>query len=147
MLLLSVSIFLQTICHASFHGSHARLSVEALPLLRLFHVCVAVNCIYWEKQFPRLLSTQQLRDLAQKGCPLVGISDLTCDMEGSIEILNQTTTIDSSFFRYNDGRLESFSIIPHIKFIIFLHSATLKLPLLEYRNIRLIILINLCFQI
>ncbi|KAH9652953.1 alpha-aminoadipic semialdehyde synthase [Citrus sinensis] len=70
----------------------------------IFHEKIApyasaiINCIYWEKQFPRLLSTQQLRDLAQKGCPLVGISDLTCDMEGSIEILNQTTTIDSPFF-------------------------------------------------
>ncbi|KAH9804885.1 alpha-aminoadipic semialdehyde synthase [Citrus sinensis] len=73
----------------------------------IFHEKIApyasaiINCIYWEKQFPRLLSTQQLRDLAQKGCPLVGISDLTCDMEGSIEILNQTTTIDSPFFRYD----------------------------------------------
>lgn len=73
----------------------------------IFHKKIApyasaiINCIYWEKQFPRLLSTQQLRDLAQKGCPLVGISDLTCDMEGSIEILNQTTTIDSPFFRYD----------------------------------------------
>ncbi|KAJ4708727.1 Alpha-aminoadipic semialdehyde synthase [Melia azedarach] len=65
------------------------------------YASVIINCIYWEKQFPRLLSTQQLRNLAKKGCPLVGISDLTCDMRGSIEILNQTTTIDSPFFRYD----------------------------------------------
>ncbi|XP_044471189.1 alpha-aminoadipic semialdehyde synthase-like [Mangifera indica] len=65
------------------------------------YASVIVNCIYWERQFPRLLSTQQLQDLAKKGCPLVGISDLTCDMGGSIEIINQCTTIDSPFFRYD----------------------------------------------
>ncbi|XP_050216828.1 alpha-aminoadipic semialdehyde synthase-like [Mercurialis annua] len=65
------------------------------------YASVIVNCIYWEKKFPRLLTTRQLRDLASKGCPLTAITDLTCDMEGSIEILNQTTTIDSPFFRYD----------------------------------------------
>ncbi|XP_038710591.1 alpha-aminoadipic semialdehyde synthase-like isoform X2 [Tripterygium wilfordii] len=65
------------------------------------YASVIVNCIYWEKRFPRLLSTQQLKDLVSKGCPLVAISDLTCDMGGSIEIVNRTTTIDSPFFRYD----------------------------------------------
>ncbi|XP_017983422.1 PREDICTED: alpha-aminoadipic semialdehyde synthase [Theobroma cacao] len=65
------------------------------------YVSVFVNCIYWEKRFPRLLSTQQLQDLVRKGCHLIAISDLTCDMEGSIEILNRTTSIDSPFFRYD----------------------------------------------
>ncbi|EEF46191.1 alpha-aminoadipic semialdehyde synthase [Ricinus communis] len=65
------------------------------------YASVIINCIYWEKRFPRLLSTRQLRDLASKGCPLTAITDLTCDMEGSIEILNQTTTIDTPFFRYD----------------------------------------------
>ncbi|XWS70139.1 hypothetical protein CRYUN_Cryun03dG0023600 [Craigia yunnanensis] len=65
------------------------------------YVSVLVNCIYWEERFPRLLSTQQLQDLVRKGCPLVAISDLTCDMGGSIEIVSQTTSIDSPFFRYD----------------------------------------------
>ncbi|KAI4344673.1 hypothetical protein L6164_011872 [Bauhinia variegata] len=60
-----------------------------------------VNCMYWEKRFPRLLSTKQLQDLARKGCPLVGISDITCDIGGSIEFVNRTTSIDSPFFRYD----------------------------------------------
>jgi hypothetical protein len=59
-----------------------------------------VNCMYWEKRFPRLLSTKQLQDLIGTGCPLVGISDITCDIGGSIEFVNQTTSIDSPFFRY-----------------------------------------------
>ncbi|KAI3443496.1 hypothetical protein Pfo_000161 [Paulownia fortunei] len=62
---------------------------------------VIVNCMYWEKRFPRLLSTMQLQDLMRKGCPLVGISDITCDVGGSIEFVNQTTSIDSPFIRYD----------------------------------------------
>ncbi|KAA8534721.1 hypothetical protein F0562_029837 [Nyssa sinensis] len=65
------------------------------------HASVIVNCMYWEKRFPRLLSTKQLQDLMRKGCPLVGISDITCDIGGSIEFVNQTTLIDSAFFRYD----------------------------------------------
>ncbi|CAH8320965.1 unnamed protein product [Eruca vesicaria subsp. sativa] len=60
-----------------------------------------VNCMYWEKRFPRLLSTKQLQDLTAKGCPLTGICDITCDIGGSIEFVNRATTIDSPFFRFN----------------------------------------------
>ncbi|GAY37557.1 hypothetical protein CUMW_029940 [Citrus unshiu] len=63
------------------------------------YASVIVNCMYWEQRFPRLLSTQQLQDLVRKGCPLVGISDITCDIGGSLEFVNRTTSIDSSFFR------------------------------------------------
>lgn len=60
-----------------------------------------VNCMYWERRYPRLLTTQQFQDLMKNGCRLVGISDISCDIEGSIEFINQTTSIDSPFFRYN----------------------------------------------
>ncbi|CAA6658720.1 unnamed protein product [Spirodela intermedia] len=33
--------------------------------------------------------------------PLVGISDITCDIGGSMEFVNQTTSIEKPFFRYN----------------------------------------------
>ncbi|CAL1408934.1 unnamed protein product [Linum trigynum] len=65
------------------------------------YASVIVNCMYWEKRFHRLLSTQQLQDLMRKQCPLVGIADITCDINGSLEFVNQTTTIDSPFFRYD----------------------------------------------
>ncbi|XP_044463727.1 alpha-aminoadipic semialdehyde synthase [Mangifera indica] len=65
------------------------------------YASVIVNCMYWEKRFPRLLSTQQLQDLMKQGCPLVGISDITCDIGGSFEFVNQSTSIDSPFFRYD----------------------------------------------
>ncbi|KAH0970942.1 hypothetical protein GBA52_023098 [Prunus armeniaca] len=65
------------------------------------YTSVIVNCMYWEKRFPRLLSTKQFQDLMRKGCKLIGISDITCDIGGSIEFVNQTTSIDSPFFRYD----------------------------------------------
>lgn len=61
---------------------------------------LAVNCMYWEKRFPRLVSTQQLKELKEKGSPLVGISDITCDVGGSLEFVNQTTSFAKPFFRY-----------------------------------------------
>ncbi|XP_072952758.1 alpha-aminoadipic semialdehyde synthase isoform X1 [Typha angustifolia] len=60
-----------------------------------------VNCMYWEKRFPRLLSTKQLQDLMKNGCPLVGVSDVTCDIGGSLEFVNRTTSIEKPFFRYD----------------------------------------------
>ncbi|CAI9098422.1 OLC1v1035066C1 [Oldenlandia corymbosa var. corymbosa] len=65
------------------------------------YASVIVNCMYWEKRFPQLLSTEQLKELKMKGCPLVGICDITCDIGGSVEIVNKTTSIDFPFFRYN----------------------------------------------
>ncbi|XP_077240868.1 lysine-ketoglutarate reductase/saccharopine dehydrogenase bifunctional enzyme isoform X2 [Tasmannia lanceolata] len=65
------------------------------------YASVIVNCMYWEKRFPRLLSTKQLHELKGKGSPLVGISDITCDIGGSMEFINQTTTLEKPFFRYN----------------------------------------------
>ncbi|XP_058108760.1 alpha-aminoadipic semialdehyde synthase [Magnolia sinica] len=65
------------------------------------YASVIVNCMYWEKRFPRLLTTKQLQELKRKGSPLVGISDITCDIGGSIEFINQTTSLERPFFRYN----------------------------------------------
>ncbi|XP_073219800.1 alpha-aminoadipic semialdehyde synthase isoform X2 [Cicer arietinum] len=63
------------------------------------YTSVIVNCMYWEKRFPPLLSYKQIQDLMRKGCPLVGIADITCDIGGSLEFVNRTTSIDSPFFR------------------------------------------------
>ncbi|CAN6445402.1 unnamed protein product [Victoria cruziana] len=65
------------------------------------YASVIVNCMYWEKRFPRLLTTEQLQDVIQHGHPLVGVCDITCDISGSLEFVNQTTSIDKPFFRYN----------------------------------------------
>lgn len=66
----------------------------------LLEMAMLVNCMYWEKRFPPLLSTTQIQDLMRKECPLVGIADITCDIGGSLEFVNRSTSIDSPFFRY-----------------------------------------------
>ncbi|CAM6098157.1 unnamed protein product [Calypogeia fissa] len=74
------------------------------------YTSVIVNCMYWERRFPRLLTNEQLRQLtrtysrteAQRTWSrLLGVADITCDVEGSIECLHQTTPIEQPFFRYN----------------------------------------------
>ncbi|KAI3839886.1 hypothetical protein MKX03_025151 [Papaver bracteatum] len=65
------------------------------------YASVIVNCMYWEKRFPRLLSIKQLQELTKSGCPLIGVADITCDIGGSIEFINQTTQIETPFFRYD----------------------------------------------
>ncbi|KAL8143623.1 hypothetical protein V2J09_016655 [Rumex salicifolius] len=66
------------------------------------YASVIVNCMYWEPRFPRLLTTKQLQDLMRTGrSSLIGITDITCDIGGSIEFINQTTSIDSPIFRYD----------------------------------------------
>ncbi|XP_051150266.1 alpha-aminoadipic semialdehyde synthase isoform X2 [Andrographis paniculata] len=65
------------------------------------YTSVIVNCMYWEKRFPRLLTITQLQDLMKGKCSLVGIADITCDIGGSIEFIKQTTSIDLPFFRYD----------------------------------------------
>lgn len=65
------------------------------------YTSVIVNCMYWEKRFPPLLSYKQIQDLMRNGCPLVGIADITCDIGGSLEFVDRTTSIDSPFFRYD----------------------------------------------
>ncbi|CAL4967339.1 unnamed protein product [Urochloa decumbens] len=65
------------------------------------YATVIVNCMYWERRFPRLLSIGQLQQLMNSGCPLVGICDITCDIGGSIEFVDKSTSIEKPFFRYD----------------------------------------------
>ncbi|KAH7296234.1 hypothetical protein KP509_26G014900 [Ceratopteris richardii] len=82
----------------------------------VFHIKIApyasviVNCMYWERRYPCLLTNEQLRELiiAQTKANtrgtnngLVGIADITCDIGGSIEFVNQTTTSEKPFYRYD----------------------------------------------
>ncbi|EAS01335.1 lysine-ketoglutarate reductase saccharopine dehydrogenase enzyme, putative (macronuclear) [Tetrahymena thermophila SB210] len=57
--------------------------------------------MYWDYKFPRLITDQHMKELAQKGkSKLLGISDVTCDLEGSIEFLKKFTTPDQPFYVY-----------------------------------------------
>lgn len=63
---------------------------------------VIVNGIYWDERYPRLLTKAEMTDLYKQGHKsLFAVGDISCDVNGSIEFLQHTTTIDKPFFSWN----------------------------------------------
>jgi saccharopine dehydrogenase (NAD+, L-lysine-forming) len=63
-----------------------------------------VNCIYWDTPYPRLLTRDAARQLfSDSGAAphLQVIGDISCDIEGGIEITRKATTPDSPAFVWN----------------------------------------------
>lgn len=63
---------------------------------------VLVNCVYWDKRYPRLLTRAAVRRLFAAGQPrLRAIGDISCDIEGGIEVTLRATDIDNPCFVYD----------------------------------------------
>ncbi|CAB9498671.1 Alpha-aminoadipic semialdehyde synthase, mitochondrial [Seminavis robusta] len=61
-----------------------------------------VNCIYWDPRYARLLTKDDAQMLHENGQNrLLVVSDISCDVNGSIEFLDRTCTIAKPFFQYN----------------------------------------------
>lgn len=69
----------------------------------LEHLTAVVNGIYWEQKYPRLVTRNHLRKLFERDASprLRIISDISCDVEGSIECTLKVTTPDQPVFVYN----------------------------------------------
>jgi alpha-aminoadipic semialdehyde synthase len=66
------------------------------------HLSMLINCVYWDKRYPRLVTKQYLKRLHAKGKPrLTVIGDISCDVEGSVECTLKPTEIDDPLFVYN----------------------------------------------
>ena len=66
------------------------------------YLTLIVNCIYWEKKYPRLITKEYLRHLYGAGKPrLRVIGDVSCDIEGAIECTVRSTEPDESVFVYH----------------------------------------------
>ncbi len=63
---------------------------------------VLVNCIYWTEKYPRLITKDYLKDQAgvTKYPNLRMIGDISCDIDGSIEITHKVTMPDNPSFTY-----------------------------------------------
>ncbi len=66
------------------------------------HLSMLVNGMYWDTKYPRIVTKDYLAKLFSQGRPkLTVIGDITCDVDGSIEITHKGTEIDDPIFVYN----------------------------------------------
>jgi len=63
---------------------------------------ILINCVYWDWKYPKLMTTEQTQDLKKEGkLNLLFISDISCDINGSIEIFKKSTPIDDPYYLIN----------------------------------------------
>jgi alpha-aminoadipic semialdehyde synthase len=66
------------------------------------YLSMLINCVYWDKRYPRLVTKEYLKKLFVKGKPkLTVIGDISCDVEGSVECTLKPTEIDDPIFVYD----------------------------------------------
>ena len=68
----------------------------------LAELTILVNCIYWTPQYPRIVTRQDLRVPSAKGNgqKLQIIGDISCDIEGSVEITQKATKPNNACYTY-----------------------------------------------
>ncbi|MFW9991516.1 MAG: bifunctional lysine ketoglutarate reductase /saccharopine dehydrogenase family protein [Candidatus Odinarchaeota archaeon] len=73
------------------------------------HLTVIMNCIYWDKMYPRLVTKKQLKELFTAGeSPKIKvIGDISCDHEGAIEANIRTTDPGDPVFVYDPVKNEA----------------------------------------
>lgn len=65
---------------------------------------VIINGIYWEEKYPKLLTKNQIKAIRLNDeSKLLSIADISCDINGSIEFMTKSSTIDDPFYYYNAG--------------------------------------------
>jgi alpha-aminoadipic semialdehyde synthase len=67
------------------------------------HISVLINGMYWDPRFPRLLTIDQLRKIATSSSPmrLRAISDITCDIDGSVENTTRSTRFEQPYYEWD----------------------------------------------
>jgi len=64
------------------------------------HLTILMNCIYWEKRYPRLLTKEYIeKNFKQMRLEIIG--DISVDVNGAIEITEKTTDSGCPTFVYN----------------------------------------------
>ena len=58
-----------------------------------------INAIYWDEKYPRLVSKEFLKN--NKKIDLILINDISCDIDGAIEITKKSTKPDEPAYVYN----------------------------------------------
>lgn len=63
---------------------------------------IFLNCVYWTEDYPRFITRENLKSSlgqsAEKGLQVIG--DISCDIEGAIEITKKSTMPDKACYTY-----------------------------------------------
>ncbi len=66
------------------------------------YLTMLVNCMYWDKRYPRIITKDYLHKLFSGEKPkLTVIGDISCDIEGSVECTIKSTPIENPIYVYN----------------------------------------------
>eukprot|EP01100_Stratorugosa_tubuloviscum_P006263 TRINITY_DN2710_c1_g1_i1.p1 TRINITY_DN2710_c1_g1~~TRINITY_DN2710_c1_g1_i1.p1 ORF type:complete len:943 (+),score=426.34 TRINITY_DN2710_c1_g1_i1:112-2940(+) len=66
------------------------------------YISCLINCVYWDQRYPRLITTEEIEEsVRRKNTRLIGVADISCDVEGAVEFMKKTTTIDHPIFLYD----------------------------------------------
>lgn len=65
------------------------------------YLTALINCIFWTDKYPRIVTKKDLSDaLLSDNLKLKFIGDISCDINGSVEITYKATTPDNPVFTY-----------------------------------------------
>ncbi len=66
------------------------------------YLSILVNCIYWTEKYPRLVTKEYLKNqtILKSNLTLKVVGDISCDIDGSIEITHKVTKPDNPTFTY-----------------------------------------------
>ncbi len=68
----------------------------------LTYLTVLVNCIFWTARYPRFVTKKRLKELYKNREPrLRVIGDISCDIEGSVEVTVHATNPDNPVYVYD----------------------------------------------
>lgn len=66
------------------------------------HLTVLMNCIFWTDDYPRLLTKAQVSEIYGSGNPkLIMIGDISCDIEGAVEVTVKATDPGNPIYVYD----------------------------------------------
>ena len=69
---------------------------DYLPNLTLL-----INCIFWDHKYPKLIEKKDIQTLSLlPNSKFLGIGDISCDIQGSIEITQESTQLKKPFLTY-----------------------------------------------
>ncbi|EGC29130.1 hypothetical protein DICPUDRAFT_51448 [Dictyostelium purpureum] len=66
------------------------------------YISCIINCMYWDAKYPRLITIRQMEEMVENNnTRLIGVADISADINGSLEFLMTTTSIDSPLYIYD----------------------------------------------